>query len=207
MSQIKSTIDKFCVCEILINAEEFRQIGITQKFERLGWERVLDWCEGATQRVYPKAVTEWLSTLRLENAEENPALWRLVGETAKGTMVMSFDTMNQIANLTRWVKVFTTTIALVFSGNRVLFKRIRLWDTGKLRAWDLRVLHSLLYGEPKLSWRHITIMNIWDTRNQFKQKVIPYVRLISAMIVQQNRSLDNSLWVVKPIDDIDFSKL
>ncbi|MFS7948285.1 hypothetical protein Hanom_Chr06g00558151 [Helianthus anomalus] len=48
--------------------------------------------------------------------------------------------------------------------------------------------------------------NIWDTRNQLKRKMILYARLISAMIVQQNRLPDNSLWVVKIIDDIDFSK-
>ncbi|MFS7955861.1 hypothetical protein Hanom_Chr07g00647741 [Helianthus anomalus] len=56
MARIKSTIDKDYVCERLVNSEEFRQIRITQKFERLGWECVFDWCEDATQRVYLKAV-------------------------------------------------------------------------------------------------------------------------------------------------------
>ncbi|MFS7911083.1 hypothetical protein Hanom_Chr02g00113841 [Helianthus anomalus] len=75
MAQIKSTIDKVC-----------------------GWERVLDWCEGVTQKIYLKAVTDWLSTLRPKNLDKSPNLLRLVGETGKGSMVMSFDTLNQIAN-------------------------------------------------------------------------------------------------------------
>ncbi|MFS7929634.1 hypothetical protein Hanom_Chr04g00334881 [Helianthus anomalus] len=37
--------------------------------------------------------------------------------------------------------------------------------------------------------------------------MIPYVWLISAMIVQQNRLLENLLWVVKHVDDFDFAKM
>ncbi|KAF5759146.1 hypothetical protein HanRHA438_Chr16g0749951 [Helianthus annuus] len=98
MSKVANPIDKLFVYERLVNAEEFRQIGITQKFERLGWERVLDWVEDATPKVYLKKVTEWLATLRLEHADEEPSRWRLKGETSKGTMVMSFQTMNRVAN-------------------------------------------------------------------------------------------------------------
>ncbi|KAF5760081.1 hypothetical protein HanXRQr2_Chr16g0749091 [Helianthus annuus] len=72
MAQVTNPIDKLCVFERLVNSEEFQLIGVTQKFERLGWERVLDWVEGATPKVYLKAVIVWLSTLRLENAGENP---------------------------------------------------------------------------------------------------------------------------------------
>ncbi|KAM0044353.1 hypothetical protein Hdeb2414_s0010g00352201 [Helianthus debilis subsp. tardiflorus] len=84
---------------------------------------------------------------------------------------------------------------------------VRLGDRGKLRMWDLRILHALLVGTPKLSWRHITMTNTWDTRNQYKRKMIPCVRLISAMIFQQNRLKDNSLWILKGIDSIDFAQL
>ncbi|MFS7918774.1 hypothetical protein Hanom_Chr03g00205101 [Helianthus anomalus] len=84
---------------------------------------------------------------------------------------------------------------------------VRLGDRGKVWVWDLRILHSLLYEEAKLSWRHIIMMNIWYTRNQFKRKLIPYVRLINALIIQQNRLAENSLWVVKPLDDFDFPKM
>ncbi|MFS7987878.1 hypothetical protein Hanom_Chr11g01028011 [Helianthus anomalus] len=31
------------VCEHAVNVEEFRTIGITQRFEKIRWERVLDW--------------------------------------------------------------------------------------------------------------------------------------------------------------------
>ncbi|KAJ0700349.1 hypothetical protein HanOQP8_Chr10g0366791 [Helianthus annuus] len=98
MSKVTNPIDRVCVYERLVNAEEFKQIGITQKFERLGWERVLDWVEDATPKVYLKEVTEWLATLRLEHADEEPSRWKLKGETSKGVMVMSFQTMNRIAN-------------------------------------------------------------------------------------------------------------
>ncbi|KAF5765564.1 hypothetical protein HanXRQr2_Chr15g0705211 [Helianthus annuus] len=84
---------------------------------------------------------------------------------------------------------------------------VRLGNRGKLRMWDLRILHAVLVGTPKLSWRHITMMNISDTRNQYKRKMIPCVRLISAMIFQQNRLKDNSLWILKGIDTIDFAQL
>ncbi|MFS7919040.1 hypothetical protein Hanom_Chr03g00208241 [Helianthus anomalus] len=84
---------------------------------------------------------------------------------------------------------------------------VRLGDRGMLRAWDLRVLHALLYGEPKLSWRHIVMMNIRDTQNQYKRKMIPHVRFTSAMIAQQNQRPENSLWVLKAIDSFDFAKM
>ncbi|KAJ0428661.1 hypothetical protein HanHA300_Chr17g0648581 [Helianthus annuus] len=74
MSKV-STVDKVCVCERVVNEEEFRQIGITQRFERLGWERALDWCECVTPRVYLKAVTNWYASLRLENEDEHPSQW------------------------------------------------------------------------------------------------------------------------------------
>ncbi|MFS8001512.1 hypothetical protein Hanom_Chr13g01191251 [Helianthus anomalus] len=228
----KQTEKKLWRYKILVNAEEFKQIGITQKFERLGWERVLDWVEDATPKVYLKEVTEWLATLRLEHADEEPSRWKLKGETSKGVMVMSFQTMNRIANFDSLSEGSYTYYEIRLSGKTVWFKRIRVicrahlsvegkilqnislenimvrfGDRGKLRVWDLRVLHALLYGEPKLSWRHIVMMNIWDTRNQYKRKMIPHVRLTSAMIAQQNQLPENSLWVLKAIDNFDFAKM
>ncbi|KAF5765565.1 hypothetical protein HanRHA438_Chr15g0717401 [Helianthus annuus] len=97
-TKIKLWQYKVCVCERVVNEKEFRQIGITQRFERLGWERTLDWCEVVTRRVYLKAVTNWYSLLRLENEDEHPSQWRLVGDTGKGSMTMSFETMNQIGD-------------------------------------------------------------------------------------------------------------
>ncbi|KAF5772326.1 hypothetical protein HanXRQr2_Chr13g0575581 [Helianthus annuus] len=247
MSKLANPIDKQCVYERLVNAKEFRQIGITQKFERLGWERVLDWVEDVTPKVYIKEVTEWLAILRLEHADEEPSRWRLKGEISKGTMVMSFQTMNRVTNFdslsegsystyeTRhfWEGhvVQTDPLDLVnatlpnYTGgeqyNRAHLSvegkilqniflenvMVRLGDRGKLRVWDLRVLHMLMYGEPTLSWRHVVMIHIWDTRNQYKRKMITHVRLINAMIAQQNQLPENSLWVVKAIDGIDFAKM
>ncbi|KAJ0770757.1 hypothetical protein HanPI659440_Chr07g0261311 [Helianthus annuus] len=50
------------VRERAVNVEELRTIGITQRFEKIGWERVLDWCEDITTRVYLASVCEWLLT-------------------------------------------------------------------------------------------------------------------------------------------------
>ncbi|MFS7943699.1 hypothetical protein Hanom_Chr06g00503291 [Helianthus anomalus] len=83
---------------------------------------------------------------------------------------------------------------------------VRFGDRGRVQTWDLRVIYSLLYGEPKLSWRHRVMMNIWDTRESFSRKMILYVRLISEMIVQQNHLPEKSLWVNKPVDDFDFAQ-
>ncbi|KAM0045988.1 hypothetical protein Hdeb2414_s0009g00310441 [Helianthus debilis subsp. tardiflorus] len=85
------------VCERAVNAEEFRTIGITQKFEGLDWERVLDWCEDITSRVYLATVCEWLSTLRFINIDGTTPTWQLVGNIGKNQMVMSLEYMNAIA--------------------------------------------------------------------------------------------------------------
>ncbi|KAJ0694064.1 hypothetical protein HanPI659440_Chr15g0604511 [Helianthus annuus] len=60
---VSTSVPERIVCERAVNVEEFRTIGITQRFEELGWERVLDWCEDITSRVYLTTVCEWLSTL------------------------------------------------------------------------------------------------------------------------------------------------
>ncbi|MFS7904919.1 hypothetical protein Hanom_Chr01g00041681 [Helianthus anomalus] len=59
---VANSVPDRVVCERAVNVEEFRTIGKTQRFEKLGWERVLDWCEDITTRVYLAAVCEWLST-------------------------------------------------------------------------------------------------------------------------------------------------
>ncbi|KAJ0716475.1 hypothetical protein HanPI659440_Chr13g0513161 [Helianthus annuus] len=64
------------VCERAVNVEEFRKIGIVQMFKRLGWERVLDWCEDNTSRVYLSEVCEWLASLRFRNKDGTPDQWR-----------------------------------------------------------------------------------------------------------------------------------
>ncbi|KAF5772412.1 hypothetical protein HanXRQr2_Chr13g0576571 [Helianthus annuus] len=63
---------------------------------------------------------------------------------------------------------------------------VRIGDRGKMKAPDCRVIHALLYGTPRLSWRQIVMINTWDTRESCTRKMIPYVRLISVMILQQN---------------------
>ncbi|KAF5803405.1 hypothetical protein HanXRQr2_Chr06g0270931 [Helianthus annuus] len=84
---------------------------------------------------------------------------------------------------------------------------VRFGDRGKVKAPDCRVLHALLYGSPRLSWRQIVMINTWDTRESCTRKMISYVRLLSAMILQQNVLPAESLWVSKPIDQICFASM
>ncbi|MFS8032316.1 hypothetical protein Hanom_Chr17g01556151 [Helianthus anomalus] len=72
---LSKAVTDIVVFECAVNVEEFRTIGITQRFEKLGWERVLDRCDDITTRVYLAAVSEWLSTLRFENSEWPAPTW------------------------------------------------------------------------------------------------------------------------------------
>ncbi|KAJ0881144.1 hypothetical protein HanRHA438_Chr10g0471141 [Helianthus annuus] len=228
---VSKPVPERVVCECTLNVEEFRKIGIVQKFERIGWERVLDWCEDITTRVYLGAVCEWLSTLRFEHSDGPAPTWQLIGNIGKNQMILSFEHMNAIARFdSLGVEAYdyydydqfldnkrntanpAQMLASVLPGSggasisleNVL---VRYGDHGTVKATDCRVLHSLLYGTPRLSWRQILMINTWDTRESFKRKMIPYVRLISAMILQQNALPQESLWVSKPIDQFNFTSM
>ncbi|MFS7935412.1 hypothetical protein Hanom_Chr05g00403141 [Helianthus anomalus] len=84
---------------------------------------------------------------------------------------------------------------------------VRFGDRGGVKASDCRVLHSLLYGTPTLSWRHIIMMNTWFTQESFHRRMIPYVRLISAMILQQNCLPPESFWVSKPLEEFSLATI
>ncbi|KAJ0699744.1 hypothetical protein HanOQP8_Chr10g0359501 [Helianthus annuus] len=60
---VSTSVSDRVVAERAVNVEELRAIGITQMFKRLGWERVLDWCEDNTSRIYLSEVCP--SRLRL----------------------------------------------------------------------------------------------------------------------------------------------
>ncbi|KAM0046409.1 hypothetical protein Hdeb2414_s0009g00315891 [Helianthus debilis subsp. tardiflorus] len=94
---VSTSVPERIVCERTVNVKEFRTIGITQRFEELGWERVLDWCEDITSRAYLAAVCEWLSTLRFENSDGPAPTWQLIGNIGKNQLIMSFEHMNAIA--------------------------------------------------------------------------------------------------------------
>ncbi|KAJ0809338.1 hypothetical protein HanPI659440_Chr01g0013641 [Helianthus annuus] len=78
---------------------------------------------------------------------------------------------------------------------------------GKVKAPNCRVLYSLLFESPKLSWRHIVMINTLDTRESYARRMIPYGQLISAMFVQQHRLPAEALWVSKPVDQICFASM
>ncbi|KAJ0469997.1 hypothetical protein HanIR_Chr14g0713941 [Helianthus annuus] len=80
----------------------------------------------------------------------------------------------------------------------------RFGDRGGVRVSDCRVAHALLYGTPTLSWRHIVMMNTWATRESSQRRFIPYARLISAMLVQQNCLPLEALWVSKPVEEFTW---
>ncbi|KAJ0616231.1 hypothetical protein HanOQP8_Chr02g0076711 [Helianthus annuus] len=69
----------------------------------------------------------------------------------------------------------------------------RFGDRGKVKGPDCWVLHALMFGSPVLSWHLIVMMNTWDTREVCNRRMIPYIRLISAMILQQNSLPPESL--------------
>ncbi|KAJ0715358.1 hypothetical protein HanPI659440_Chr13g0500191 [Helianthus annuus] len=222
VNNVATAVPDTVVCERVVNVEEFRQKGIVQMFERQGWERVLDWCEDNTSRIYLAEVCEWLASLRFRNRNDTPDQWRLVGNTSRGEMTMSFETINCIArfdslgvqgydypamehfldNHANSYDPDGMTVAIlpyngggtaarshmsvegrILQGISLEHVLVRFGDRGGLRASDCRVVHSLLYGTPTLSWRHIIMMNTWFTQESFHTRMIPYVRLISAMIL------------------------
>ncbi|MFS7917252.1 hypothetical protein Hanom_Chr03g00186881 [Helianthus anomalus] len=84
---------------------------------------------------------------------------------------------------------------------------VRFRDRGKVKAPDCWVLHALLYGTPRLSWRQIVMINTWGTKESCTRKMIPYVRLISTMILKPNALPKESLWVSKPIDQFNLASM
>ncbi|KAF5768120.1 hypothetical protein HanRHA438_Chr14g0643681 [Helianthus annuus] len=80
-------------------------------------------------------------------------------------------------------------------------------EIGGVRSCDCRVLHALMYGTPMLSWRHIIMMNTWFTRESFHRRMLPYVRLISAMILQQNYLPPESLWVSELVEEFNLATI
>ncbi|MFS7997784.1 hypothetical protein Hanom_Chr12g01145991 [Helianthus anomalus] len=201
--------------ERVVNVDKFQGIGITQMFEALGKERMLDLYAENTQQIYLTMVTEGLASLNFENQSSHPSTWKLTCETSYGSMVM---------NMLQAYSENFLSLTLPFHDRGVCEQKhlslegkilqnislenmlIRLGDRGKVRTWDCRVIHSLLYGVPKLLWRHIMMMNIWDTRESYFRKMIPYVQLINTMIVLQNRLPGESLWVKKPLEDFELVK-
>ncbi|MFS8002806.1 hypothetical protein Hanom_Chr13g01206441 [Helianthus anomalus] len=189
---VTNSVPDRAVCECVVNVDEFRTIGSTQRFEDLGWERVLDWCKDITSWVYLAAVCEWLSTLRFVNADGPTPTWQLIGNIGKNRMIMSFQHMNAIDRfdslgveaydyyeLDQLLDKKTNAadpdqmLAAVLPGSgdmgesrndlslegRILQGislenvMVRFEDHRKVKAPDCRVLHSLLYGTPRLSWR------------------------------------------------------
>ncbi|MFS7890434.1 hypothetical protein Hanom_Chr00s000073g01618961 [Helianthus anomalus] len=80
---VSTAVPDRVVCERVVNVEEFRKIGIIQMFERLCWERVLDWCEDNTSRVYFSVMCEWLASLRFRKKDVPTDQWRLIGTISR----------------------------------------------------------------------------------------------------------------------------
>ncbi|MFS7985053.1 hypothetical protein Hanom_Chr11g00993841 [Helianthus anomalus] len=185
---VSTSVPDRVVAERAVHVEELRAIGITQMFERLGWERVC----------------ECLATLKFQKKDGPSEQWRLVGTTSRGEMTKSFEIINCITRFdSLGVQAYDYPMMEHFFDNKAnhhdpegMIESVLPYNdgevaaeshlTGKVRASDCRVIHALVYGTPTLSWRHIIMMNTWITRESFHRRMIPYVRLISAMILQQN---------------------
>ncbi|KAJ0914569.1 hypothetical protein HanPSC8_Chr06g0240081 [Helianthus annuus] len=90
-------IEGVMLCERLVNPEELRLLGITQKFERLGWEAALTFCENKYVKVYVKAVEQWMSTLRCIPGDHPSRTMQLIGDVGRKKMVMSMEHIRKIA--------------------------------------------------------------------------------------------------------------
>ncbi|KAF5806663.1 hypothetical protein HanRHA438_Chr05g0233241 [Helianthus annuus] len=213
VSSVTTSVPEMVVCERAVNAEEFSTIGVTQKFEGLGWERVLDWCEDITSRVYLAAVCEWLSTLRFVNMDGPAPTRQLVGNIGKNQMVMSFEHMNAIA---RFDSLGVETYDY-YDLDHFLDNKMYTADPDGMLAAVLPGLGGMSESRNDLSLEErilqgISLENVMVQfgdrgRESCTRKMIPYVRLLSALILQQNALPAKSLWVSKPIDQICFASM
>ncbi|MFS7948214.1 hypothetical protein Hanom_Chr06g00557331 [Helianthus anomalus] len=183
---VTTSVQDRVVPERVVNVEEFRTIGIVQMFERLGWERVLDWCEDNTPRICLTAVCEWLASLRFINKDGLPSTWKLDGLYFDNKTNMD-DPEGMIRSVLPYsdggapLKSHLSVEGKILQGISLENIMERFGDHGKVKAPDCRVIHALLFGSPTLSCRHIVMMNTWDTREVCTRRIIPYARWISAM--------------------------
>ena len=80
-------------------------------------------------------------------------------------------------------------------------------DKMKVRHYEIRVLHALLTGSPVFSFRHLAMLNVWESRESKERKMIPHCRLLSALMIRQGVVGEFSRSVPKPHKLFTLSRL
>ncbi|MFS8033971.1 hypothetical protein Hanom_Chr17g01575771 [Helianthus anomalus] len=65
----------------------------------------------------------------------------------------------------------------------------RLGDQMTVRKWELLMLYAIITRQLRLSFRQLVIMHVWQCRNQKRKRLIPHVRLLSALLKKQGAIL------------------
>ncbi|MFS7955860.1 hypothetical protein Hanom_Chr07g00647731 [Helianthus anomalus] len=86
--------------------------------------------------------------MRLENADESSVLWRLVGDTTKGSMVMSFNILNRIANFD------SLGVGSYYYYDTNLFLHLRLVQADPVNLVELTLPN---YTTGEYNWIHLSV--------------------------------------------------
>ncbi|KAJ0592065.1 hypothetical protein HanHA300_Chr03g0080581 [Helianthus annuus] len=61
----------------------------------------------------------------------------------------------------------------------------RLGDRMAVRTLEIPVLYAIMTGQLRLSFQQLVMTHVWQCRNQKGKKLIPHVRLLSALLEKQ----------------------
>ncbi|KAK1422514.1 hypothetical protein QVD17_25690 [Tagetes erecta] len=92
------TFEEAFLYERVVDTAEFRDLGIVQKFEALGWEAALNCYDGETEKRYLVPIMHWVGSLRYDSGRRPPQTIRLIGEVDGVEVVMSRETLSALAN-------------------------------------------------------------------------------------------------------------
>ncbi|KAM0006493.1 hypothetical protein Hdeb2414_s0171g00822201 [Helianthus debilis subsp. tardiflorus] len=236
MSKNSDRKDGF-MCEKEISIEDFKPFGLVQKFEALGWEAALKCYDGETGKVCMDAIQEWVGRLEMDPGTKPPETMKLTGWVGEVKVIMSFETLNEIAKFDskegRYTfpkevelyhpeknKKWDTMLKDVFEPGKGKEKKMkkeelklplrllltfvqqnvmpRRSDRAGIRDSDIPILHCLMKGKPKISYRYLVMMNIWTSRNYREKQLIPHYRLITALLKKYGAITGTSKFFMLP---------
>ncbi|KAD3337526.1 hypothetical protein E3N88_33046 [Mikania micrantha] len=134
--------------------DHFAPFGLVQYFDDLGWGAVINFEEMKVERLYLKLIEEWVGSLTIDWGNRSPSTLRLIGTIEGVQVVMSRENLSHVARS----------------------------DKTMVRHPEVPVLYALMTGKPKISFRYLAMLNIWEARNNKDKKMIPHCKLIQALI-------------------------
>ncbi|KAK1430662.1 hypothetical protein QVD17_13565 [Tagetes erecta] len=175
---------------------------ITLSFDEL--DKITNFDSGA---VYPTREYEYLSAARVfckEKGDDWLVMLRELFAVKKVTQNMQLIR----ADLKPLPKLLTN----ILNWNVIP----RKGDKIKIRVYEVMVLYALITGKPTLSFRHLVLLNVWESREDKERKRIPHCRLLTRLFTDQ-RAISSSAkpYVVKQwpfciaridVDEWDFRK-